>query len=251
MGLENANLINELTETWPTQRDKRREGAGHLRVIKKAVKNTFPNIRGQVTATHQQLNSLPASSMTAILTELLKHVVPRGAVFKWAGSIETIPEGYALCNGQNVAGYGVTPDLRGRFILGAGGAFNVGATGGDTSYTTSSAGSHAHTVGTTGGTVLTVAQIPQLQFRVRGSYSQGGYDGGGNQFYRAIPGNPFTTDHNLIEPIGGGQAHTHSGGSTNNTGTHSHSIANVIPPYYALAFIVKVTSFVMPAPPST
>jgi hypothetical protein len=38
---------------------------------------------------------------------------PKGVIWLWSGSIENIPEGWALCNGENG-----TPDLRGRFVLG-------------------------------------------------------------------------------------------------------------------------------------
>lgn len=38
---------------------------------------------------------------------------PKGVIVIWSGSIENIPEGWTLCNGENE-----TPDLRGRFVLG-------------------------------------------------------------------------------------------------------------------------------------
>jgi microcystin-dependent protein len=38
---------------------------------------------------------------------------PKGIIWLWSGSIENIPEGWALCNGENN-----TPDLRGKFVLG-------------------------------------------------------------------------------------------------------------------------------------
>ncbi|SNR16923.1 hypothetical protein [Tenacibaculum jejuense] len=39
--------------------------------------------------------------------------LPKGIISMWSGSVETIPEGWALCDGTNE-----TPDLRGRFIVG-------------------------------------------------------------------------------------------------------------------------------------
>lgn len=48
-----------------------------------------------------------------------------GIVVIWSGSIATIPDGYTLCNGS--AG---TPDLRDRFVQGAGGALSPDDTGG-------------------------------------------------------------------------------------------------------------------------
>ena len=38
---------------------------------------------------------------------------PKGVIWLWSGSTENVPEGWALCNGENN-----TPDLRGRFVLG-------------------------------------------------------------------------------------------------------------------------------------
>ena len=52
--------------------------------------------------------------------------VPAGVIALWHGLASAIPAGWALCDGQNG-----TPDLRGRFVVGAGGeAYAVGDTGG-------------------------------------------------------------------------------------------------------------------------
>ncbi len=50
-------------------------------------------------------------------------LVPRGIIVMWSGSPTDIPTGWAICAGQTVLSDGqqfVTPDLRGRFILGQG-----------------------------------------------------------------------------------------------------------------------------------
>lgn len=52
-------------------------------------------------------------------------VIPVGVITMWSGSVDTIPDGWALCNGENG-----TPDLRNRFIVGAGDSYSVGNTGG-------------------------------------------------------------------------------------------------------------------------
>jgi hypothetical protein len=244
MGLEAATYITQLQEAWPLGGDLRREGDDHFRLLKRVLKNTFPDMDGPILATPQMLNELPELGFAAFLVELLKHVVPTGAIIKWGGSIASIPEGYALCNGQTVTGYGVVPDLRNRFVVGAGDTYAVAATGGGTSYNTGESGAHTHDV-TTGETTLTVNQIPILNFRTKGSFSSGGYDGGSNVFFRMVPGDPFN-DTDVIENIGGGAAHSHPGGSTSEAAVHTHGITNVIPPYYALAYIIKTSSFVMP-----
>jgi len=56
--------------------------------------------------------------------------IPRGLISLWHGTLELIPRGWLLCNGS----YG-TPDLRDRFIVGAGSSYAVGATGGAASHT--------------------------------------------------------------------------------------------------------------------
>ena len=51
--------------------------------------------------------------------------IPTGGIILWSGSIGSIPAGWVLCNGNNG-----TPDLRNRFIVGAGSTYAVDATGG-------------------------------------------------------------------------------------------------------------------------
>ena len=51
--------------------------------------------------------------------------MPTGGIIMWSGSTGSIPTGWALCDGSNG-----TPDLRSRFILGAGGTHSVGESGG-------------------------------------------------------------------------------------------------------------------------
>jgi len=48
-----------------------------------------------------------------------------GMIIAWSGNTSNIPTGFVLCDGNNS-----TPDLRDKFIIGAGNNYNVGATGG-------------------------------------------------------------------------------------------------------------------------
>jgi len=61
-----------------------------------------------------------------------------GMIVMWSGSIASIPTGWVLCNGSNN-----TPDLRDRFIVGAGTTYAVAATGGSKDAVVVS---HTHTV---------------------------------------------------------------------------------------------------------
>ena len=63
--------------------------------------------------------------------------IPAGLICMWSGSSSNVPNGQALCNGNNN-----TPGLRDKFVLGAGKDYSVGATGGEKEV------------------VLTVAQMP-------------------------------------------------------------------------------------------
>jgi len=53
--------------------------------------------------------------------------IPAGTIAIWSGSVASIPSGWYLCNGANG-----TPNLRDRFVVGAGSSYAVGATGGAT-----------------------------------------------------------------------------------------------------------------------
>ena len=66
-----------------------------------------------------------------------------GMIILWYGNTGNIPGGWVLCDGNNS-----TPDLRDRFVIGAGNNFSAGNTGGNNSLTLSEANlpSHRHFV---------------------------------------------------------------------------------------------------------
>lgn len=102
----------------------------------------------------------------------------------WHGSVVTIPTGYVLCNGNNG-----TPDLRDRFIIGAGDSYDPGDTGGSLLHNHSFTGDgHTHELATGFG-------------------------------------------------VGAGPTWSKTTTPSNATGTTNNSAA--IPPYYALAYIMK------------
>jgi microcystin-dependent protein len=69
--------------------------------------------------------------------------IPIGGIILWSGAVADIPDGWALCNGTSVNGH-ATPDLRGRFVAGAGGAYAVGHKDGADSVTLTTAQLPAH-----------------------------------------------------------------------------------------------------------
>jgi len=75
--------------------------------------------------------------------------IPQKSVAVWSGSAVSIPAGWGLCDGTSG-----TPDLRDRFIVGAGGAYNLGAVGGHSSRTPAGAVTIA-------GHAVTIAEMPE------------------------------------------------------------------------------------------
>ena len=232
MPIESASNISELNAANPLSTDSVSQADDHIRLIKSAIKATFPNINAPVTATAAQLNA----------------PIPTGIIVLWSGSTASVPSGWALCNGSNG-----TPDLRDRFVVAAGTTYAVGATGG--SLTSSAAGSHTHTesaagghnhTGATGGTALTVAQMPAHEHDLELKYTTVGGAGSSRQYWTRSAVDTLldgtVTDGTSSE--GSGEAHTHTIGTD---GSHSHTINSVgdhthtvTPPYYALAYIMKI-----------
>lgn len=147
----------------------------------------------------------------------------KGLIAIWSGTVDTIPSGWALCDGENG-----TPDLRDKFVVGAGGAYQANTAGG--------AGSHSHDIsgtGTVGATTLTVVQMPAHTHTYTSNptvYGAIGNEEKGTVFQ------VVKTPAIATSSTGGGEAHGHSftmdGISLGNTPN--------LPPYYALAFIMKL-----------
>lgn len=224
MALESASFISQLNAANPLSTDTVSQADDHLRLIKNVLKNTFPNLDAPVTASPSVLNN----------------PVPAGFIGMWSGAINAIPSGWLLCNGSNG-----TPDLRDRFIVGAGSTYAVGNTGGSAtvtlnesqmpshthviSATTGAAGAHTHTATVTDpGHVHTANQpLPGST-----SASSGGSTGQGTvrDTNSAVTG--------ISVSISSALDHTHSisasAATTGGGAAHENR-----PPYFALAYIMK------------
>ncbi|MBR4631848.1 MAG: hypothetical protein IKO48_00805 [Elusimicrobia bacterium] len=121
-------------------------------------------------------------------------MVPKGGIIIWSGSVNDIPAGWVLCDGTNG-----TPDLRDRFVLGAGRNYTVDSTGGEATHT------------------LTIDEMPRHNHTTQWR----SFSGGGGSGY-TDPVNPETGD--LYIPtsyVGNSQPH------------------NNMPPYYSLCYIMR------------
>ncbi|MEZ5836104.1 MAG: hypothetical protein R3D03_10255 [Geminicoccaceae bacterium] len=70
MALETATFVHQLNPVNPTPTDSMKHGDDHIRMVKGALKATFPNITGAVTATHDEINGV-AARLDSIETALL------------------------------------------------------------------------------------------------------------------------------------------------------------------------------------
>jgi microcystin-dependent protein len=211
---------------------------------------------------------------TAFVNASILYAVPAGVITLWSGSIASIPTGWSLCNGSSG-----TPDLRDRFVVGAGTTYAVNATGGantvtldatmipahthslSASGTTSgqSAG-HTHTFsGTTGGQSVTHTHSVSDPGH---SHSVASY-AGVNENTTRIDAPTGGTAGNLTSvattgiTLGNASAdhnHTYSGTTSAVSGDHTHTVTVTgtsgsvggglahenRPPYLALAYIMKL-----------
>jgi hypothetical protein len=178
-------------------------------VASKADSNS-PTLTGTPLApTASSGTSTTQIASTAFVTTAVAAVFPSGGIIIWSGSSASIPTGWVLCNGSNS-----TPDLRDKFVVGAGSTYAVGATGGSANAIVVS---HTHTATVTD------------------------------------PGHLHTQTGSTLGPAGGSFAYLNGSGNvatqntqTNTTGitvansTEGSSGTNAnLPPYYALCYIMK------------
>ena len=197
--------------------------------------------------------------------------LPNGLIMLWAKSFEEIPTGWQLCDGTND-----TPDLRGRFVVGAPfpyytpgdplGDYGPGDTGGNT-YHTHSGGDHNHDYRLPDHQHFTYDQYPD-NTGAGGEHTHPQINRAYDDFALSLT---YTVDaikpehtcecypHNRRAPsfvhthdIDEAGEHTHALNHTHNTDSVDHGIlstfnasatgedADHIPPFISLAFICKI-----------
>ena len=152
---------------------------------------------------------------TEFVTTAISASFPSGGIIIWSGSSATIPTGWLLCNGSSS-----TPDLRDRFVVGAGSTYAVNGTGGSANAVVVS---HTHTA--------TVTDPSHQHTATNYGSAQSGSDNGGAPVMFATGSstgrNPLPSD---FASTGITVANTTAGVS----GTNAN-----LPPYYALCYIMK------------
>ncbi len=199
---------------------------------------------------------------------------PSGGIIMWSGAENAIPSGWVLCNGSNS-----TPDLRNRFVVGAGtgGSYSVGNNGGSNDATLVShdhtTNNHTHSFsdsgsfsGDTGYFNTSHTHSHSQNTSENGLHSHrwgtddnigagGGTanpDANGGQAWKAFTDDQGSHVHAVPDTDSGGSNHRHSfSGSVSisgTTGNPSGGGTNTVgssatganrPPYYALCFIMK------------
>jgi hypothetical protein len=248
MGLETGTYIDSLVTTNPASTDGLAQADDHIRLLKSTIASSFPGVSGAVTATHTELNALDGitsstselnvldgitattaelnftdgvtsniqTQLNAVAATAAAAIVPSGIISLWSGASNAIPTGYVLCDGTNN-----TPDLRNRFVIGAGSTYAVGATGGSANAIVVA---HTHT-GTTNTTGAHTHLIPHnFDSGTAGNYISG--NDGPNNISGASNQSPMSS--------AGAHSHTLTTDSTGSSGTNAN-----LPPYYALCYIMK------------
>jgi hypothetical protein len=181
-------------------------GTWNIAILGNAATSTTvtTTVASGATGTTQPVTT---NNTTLATTAFVRAIIPAGIILMWSGSIASIPSGWVLCDGTNS-----TPDLRNRFIVGAGSTYTPGNTGGSADAIVVA---HTHTA--------TVNDPGHFH-----SYDRPGPSNAANP-----PGSS------------GSQAAAASTGSKTTGITVSNSTEGVsgtnanLPPYYALAYIMK------------
>lgn len=160
-----------------------------------------------VIATYDNLYGIPTANAVASPT-----VIPTGLISLWSGSIGSIPSGWVLCDGNNS-----TPDLRDRFIVGAGNSYAVAGQGGSAD---SVVVSHTHTA------TSVVTDPGHLHTYSKQSLIGGTSSGPDSNWWSQSTQNTSSATTGITV-------------ATTNTSTGVSGTNANLPPYYALAYIMK------------
>lgn len=209
-----GTLVGNMTYTVPN-------GVGGQWIVRNATSGAFTVTiasggGGANVAVTQGAIDTVYSDGTNIRTSKTVVSIPSGLISMWSGSIASIPSGWLLCDGTSG-----TPDLRNRFIVGAGSTYAVNATGGSADAVVVS---HTHTA-----TVNDPGHTHTTTFQASASGHASG--GGANPLTTTVAFSPTTQNYT--------SASNTTGISVANSTTGSSGTNANLPPYFALAYIMK------------
>ena len=151
---------------------------------------------------------------------------PSGMIVLWSGSTGSIPTGWVICNGSNS-----TPDLRDKFVVGAGSTYAVDATGGSANATLPS---HTHTASSSVSDSGHAHSTNVFRHSDKAGTNPSAADSG------SASGKIFaTTGTGTFNMVSTSTATTGISVSTSVASAGSSATNANLPPYYALAYIMK------------
>lgn len=139
--------------------------------------------------------------------------IPTGLISLWYGAIGSVPSGWYLCDGANG-----TPDLRDKFVVGAGSTYSVAATGGS-----------ANAVVVTHNHTATSVVTDPTHLHTFTNYATTG--GGATS---PVIGSSNTTATQSTNAASTGITVATTNASAGVSGTNAN-----LPPYYALCYVMK------------
>lgn len=170
--------------------------------------------------------TLPRATLRLIRYSVEASTVPQGTILSWFGQLSNIPSGFALCDGKNG-----TPDLRNRFIVGAGDQYKISDTGGADAVKLgpSEISSHYHTFGyhngNNNGYFITTASKKTNASLPSGTHPAKWNGSGGGGWY-GWDGSGWAGGQNLVTSL--------------TVATEAQKPHENRPPYYALYYIMKL-----------
>lgn len=230
---------------------------GETKALIQSIRDEFESFKGQEKSNNDSLRSSINENSKLIehnagntreeIEALRRTMLKRGMILDWYGTPDTVPEGWHICDGT----YG-TPDLRDKFVLGAGGKYPLNGAGGVASFrlTVDMIPEHRHTIFAAGstdsdahgdihGAVQTIPDGITGTVITNGVYNEesptgNGAGGGGRQRTNTgeRPDSPYKR--------GGGGANSNGGVSSRSEGYEKQVAINNLPPYYALYKIMKL-----------
>jgi len=207
--LSSLSVSGSITGTLATAAQPNITSLGTLAALSVSGTSSLAGVVTAPTASNGVSNTQVAT--TAFVSNSLSNILPTGVIVMWSGSVASIPAGWFLCDGTNS-----TPDLRDRFVVGAGSTYSPAATGGSANAIVVS---HTHTA-------TSVVTDPGH----RHTYSAPLGGGGGDFFGSSLT---TTTTSNTSNAFTGISVAT-TVDSAGSSGTNAN-----LPPYYALAYIMK------------